>query len=81
MDHASPRIHLCHGHVFLLIALQFATCDMWSETMVEVCHTHAGVDDGAENENDGDHGEGCEFFPGGDVGCIMGRLIHSEELE
>ena len=49
--------HLGHIRLFVL-AFESLFCNVPFEAFVEVVGTHACVDDGEEDQNDGDDGEG-----------------------
>ena len=51
------------------------------QSLVEVCHTHGGVDDGQYDEDDGNDGEECQGSSGRQVFPEPVGLIHPDELE
>ena len=54
---------------------------MWLQPFVEIVHADAGVDDGQNDEDEGDGGEEGQG-PACEKVCFeMSRLVHADELE
>lgn len=51
------------------------------QTLVEVVHANAGIDDRQNDQKKCDHSEECQRPPGGQVLLICLRLVHADQLE
>lgn len=51
---------------------------MGLETGAEVVHTNDGVDDGHDDEQNGDDGKRCEGFSNGHVGLSAAGFVDTE---
>jgi hypothetical protein len=51
------------------------------EARAKVAHADDGVDNGEENEEDGDDGKGGQRSANGEVSVLISRLVYSANLE
>lgn len=54
---------------------------MWFQPEVEIGRADAGIDDGQDDENDGDDGKGRQGLSDRSVLFPLGGLVHPHELE
>lgn len=74
-------VHVDGVEVGLLVDLSWRGLQMWLKTRAEVAHADDGVDDGKEDEEDGDDGKGGQRLPHGFVRLLEARLVDSHKLE
>ena len=73
--------HLHHVRL-LFIALNLSNCDIRLEPFSEIRGTHDGVNDGDDDQEDGDYSESCERLAHWAISPrSMIMVVHSDELE
>lgn len=67
--------------VLLVLILQLPPGNIRLEPLVEVVGAHARVDNGLDDESDGQDGEGGQFFACLKVGIAVSWFVHPYQLE
>lgn len=70
--------HLSHV-TFFILAFQFPARNMWLESSAKVQRTHDRIDNGDDDQKDGDDGEGAKRLPNGEVCHFSLGLVHSNK--
>jgi hypothetical protein len=65
----------------LRCVLQLSPRDIRHQPLVEVVRAHASVHNRHDNQNDGDNGERCQFFPRAQVETAVAGGVHADHLK
>ena len=65
----------------LALTLHFACCNVRFESSIEIRGAYASINDGADDQNNGDDGKRCQRLPHRYISCPFGLLIHADEFE
>lgn len=55
--------------------------DIWLQTFVEVVGAYAGIDDGRNEQDNGENSEGGQLLPRRSVGLLPSRRVNAVEFE